>query len=70
MSEGFDLGTLQWRKASFSGGQGGSCVEVAELPDGGRALRDSKDPDGAKLLFTVGEWAAFLAGAKDGEFDL
>ena len=70
MTEAFDLSTLEWRKASFSGGQGGSCVEVAELPDGGRAVRDSKDPDGAKLLFTVGEWAAFLAGAKDGEFDL
>ena len=34
---------LTWRKSSFSGGQGGDCVEVAELPDGGRAVRDSKD---------------------------
>ncbi len=34
------------------------------------ALRDSKDPTGPVLIFTPGEWAAFLAGAKDGEFDL
>ena len=61
---------LQWRKSSFSGSNGGACVEVAELPDGGRAVRDSKNPDGARLAFTAGEWAAFVAGAKDGEFDL
>ena len=70
MTEAFDLSTLEWRKSSFSGGQGGQCVEVAELPDCGRAVRDSKDPGGAKLVFTVGEWAAFLDGAKNGEFDL
>ena len=70
MTEGFDLSTLRWRKSSFSGGQGGDCVEVAELPGGGRALRDSKDPEGPRLVFTVGEWAAFLDGAKNGEFDL
>ena len=70
MTEAFDLSTLEWRKSSFSGGQGGNCIEVAELPGGGRALRDSKDPEGPKLVFTVGEWAAFLDGAKNGEFDL
>ncbi|WP_308016135.1 DUF397 domain-containing protein [Nonomuraea aurantiaca] len=32
------------------------------------AIRDSKDPHGPALIFTSGEWAAFLAGAKDGEF--
>jgi Domain of unknown function (DUF397) len=65
-----NLSDLSWRKSSFSGGQGGDCVEVAELVDGGRAVRDSKDPEGPKLVFTVGEWAAFLDGAKNGEFDL
>ncbi|WP_374212704.1 Scr1 family TA system antitoxin-like transcriptional regulator [Frankia sp. CiP3] len=44
-------------------------VEVATLPDGGRAVRDSKHPDGPALHFTATEWAAFLAGAQDGEFD-
>lgn len=42
---------------------------MAEL-DGAVALRDSKDPTGPVLVFTSAEWAAFLAGAKDGEFDL
>jgi len=45
-------------------------VEVANLPDGGRAVRDSKDPAGPILRFTAREWAAFVGGAKDGEFDL
>ncbi len=60
---------LNWRKSSYSGGTGGNCVEVATLPDGGRAVRDSKHPDGPALHFTATEWAAFLAGAQDGEFD-
>ena len=70
MNKESDLTALQWRKSSYSGNQGGQCVEVAELADGGRAVRDSKNPEGAKLVFTVGEWAAFLDGAKNGEFDL
>jgi hypothetical protein len=32
-------------------------------------IRDSKDPDGIPLTFTVEEWAAFLAGVRAGEFD-
>jgi len=32
-------------------------------------MRDSKDPDGPKLVFTPAEWAAFVAGVRDGEFD-
>jgi hypothetical protein len=61
--------TLVWRKSSYSGGTGGNCVEVAVLPDGGRALRDSKDPAGPVLRFTSAEWSAFVAGAQDGEFE-
>jgi Domain of unknown function (DUF397) len=58
-----------WRKSTYSSTQGGECVEVAMT--GSRILvRDSKDPDGAKLAFTTSEWAAFLAGVRDGEFDL
>lgn len=65
---------LTWRKSSYSGGNG-DCVEVANLGEndvmfeGVRAVRDSKNPNGPVLLFTVAEWRAFLAGAKDGEFD-
>ncbi len=59
---------LQWRKSSHSGNQGGNCVEVAKLPDGGAAVRDSKDPDGPVLHFTAAEWTAFVSGVRDGEF--
>ncbi|MBT2233438.1 DUF397 domain-containing protein [Nonomuraea sp. NEAU-A123] len=59
--------SLAWRKSSYSG-SGDNCVEVAVLPDGGQAVRDSKEPDGPVLTFTPGEWDAFIKGAKDGEF--
>jgi hypothetical protein len=67
-----DLSNANWRKSSFSGDNGGNCVEVAKINGSGHAsliaLRDSKDPDGPKLLFTPHEWDAFLSGAKEGEF--
>jgi hypothetical protein len=44
-------------------------VEVAPLPDGAIAVRNSRHPSGPALVFTRGEVSAFLAGAKDGEFD-
>lgn len=59
---------LTWRKSSYSG-EGANCVEVANLPGGGRAVRDSKDPNGPILRFTSSEWSAFLRGANDGEFE-
>ena len=59
-----------WRKSSYSGGNGGNCVEVALLPDDSRAVRDSKDPDGPVLTFTSDDWRAFTAAIKTGEFDL
>jgi Domain of unknown function (DUF397) len=44
-------------------------VEVASLPGDWVGVRDSKDPDGAVLRFSAGEWDAFLGGARNGEFD-
>jgi hypothetical protein len=58
---------LQWRKAAASTAQG-ACVELAGTADG-VAIRDSKDPRGPVLSFTRVELAAFLDGAKAGEFD-
>ncbi|MFB6518595.1 DUF397 domain-containing protein [Streptomyces sp. NPDC056401] len=63
-----DLTGAVWRKSRYSNGQD-NCVETADLPDGGRAVRDSKDKSGPILRFTPGEWSAFIQGAKAGEFD-
>jgi len=50
---------------------GGGCVEVGRTPGGPVVVRDSKDPERrASLVFTAEEWAAFVAGVKNGEFDL
>jgi hypothetical protein len=59
---------LSWYKSSFSEGAE-TCVEVARAGDGGRWLRDTKDRDRPAHYFTSAEWAAFVKGVKDGEFD-
>jgi hypothetical protein len=59
---------IVWRRSSFCNGAS-TCVEFAALPDGGVAMRDSKDPEGPVLTFTADEWAAFTAGVRGGEFD-
>ena len=70
-SKGFrvDLDSAVWRKSTRSGPNCDNCVEVAFV-GGAIAVRDSKNQSGPSLLFTSGEWDAFLAGARDGEFDL
>ncbi|WP_329084643.1 DUF397 domain-containing protein [Streptosporangium sp. NBC_01469] len=60
---------LTWRKASLSSAEGQNCVEVAALPGGEQAVRDSKNPSGPVLRFTPGQWNSFIRGVKDGEFD-
>jgi Domain of unknown function (DUF397) len=65
-----DLSSVTWRTSSYSGGNGGNCVEVAALPDDGRAVRDSKDRAGPVLVFSPDGWRAFTAGVRTGEFDL
>ncbi|MGN9837945.1 DUF397 domain-containing protein [Nonomuraea sp. H19] len=64
-----ELNTATWRKSTRSGPDGGNCVEVAELSGGRRGVRDSKNPTGPALVFTHGEWDAFIGGVKAGEFD-
>jgi hypothetical protein len=57
-----------WFKSTRSGGNGGSCVEVAELPDT-VGVRDSKDSAGPVLAFTRDAWRAFVADVHSGQFD-
>ncbi|MFG2003686.1 DUF397 domain-containing protein [Spirillospora sp. NPDC048911] len=64
-----DLSTLKWRKSSRSDDTGGQCVEVADL-DASVAVRDSKDPDGPRLVFGAADWGAFAQRIKDGGLDL
>lgn len=64
-AESFDRDAVAWRKGGRSNGNGGNCVEVTDLPDGGFAVRDSKDPEGPILFFTPGEKDAFIEGVKN-----
>ena len=57
-----------WRKP-WSGSNGGACLEVAKLPEGRVAVRQSTDPAGPALIFEPAEIRAFLAGAKEGLAD-
>lgn len=62
--------SLTWRKSVRSGPNGGNCVELAALPGGESiAVRNSRDPEGPALIYTVAEIRALVEGAKDGEFD-
>ncbi|WP_083999432.1 DUF397 domain-containing protein [Actinomadura kijaniata] len=58
-----DLSTVQWRKSSRSGGQGGNCVELAHVP-GVVAVRDSKKPDGPVLLMERHEFHRIAAAIR------
>jgi len=49
-----------WRKASYSGDNGGECVEVASVGKALVAVRDSKNPNGAKLAFNPSGWQSFI----------
>lgn len=66
-----ELANVAWRVSTRTGSGGGNCVEAGPLLDGtGRiAVRHSHHPHGHVILYTRTEWEAFIAGAKDGEFD-
>jgi Domain of unknown function (DUF397) len=60
-----DLACAQWSKSSYSSANG-ACVEVAQNLPGIVAVRDSKDPDGPKLLIPPADWRTFVSGIKGG----
>jgi Domain of unknown function (DUF397) len=53
-----DLNHIRWRKASYSSGNGGACVEVGTARHA-VAVRDSQDPAGPALAFAPARWQAF-----------
>lgn len=63
-----DLTGAAWRKSSHSNGAT-NCVEVAQLSDGSVGVRHSRRPDGAVIVYSRSEWAAFVAGVKALEFE-
>ncbi|RLK13553.1 uncharacterized protein DUF397 [Micromonospora sp. M71_S20] len=59
-----DVTTPQWRKSTRSGGNGGSCVEVADNVPGVVLVRDTKDREGGTLHFDSRAWQSFVGLAK------
>jgi uncharacterized protein DUF397 len=64
-----DSESVQWRKSRHSAQEGGSCVELADL-SAAVGVRDSKNPDGPKLLFSRRELGSLVARVKSGDLDL
>jgi hypothetical protein len=62
-----DISDAEW--VSAPGDTSAERVEIAYLPGGAVAMRNSADPE-TVLRYTEAEWHAFVLGARDGEFDL
>lgn len=67
MSTTHDLSIAAWRKSSYSNGEGGSCLEVADGFAGVMPVRDSKAPEGPALVFPADGWRSFVAAVRSGE---
>ncbi|MBT2396009.1 DUF397 domain-containing protein [Streptomyces sp. ISL-100] len=66
MSTTPDLSRARWRKSTYSDGNGGACVEVADDFTGIVPVRDSKAPEGPALIFPAASWAAFVNDLRAG----
>lgn len=60
----YNLDGATWYKSSYSGGQGGNCLEVSDGHPGIAPVRDSKNPSGPKLVFRTESWASFVEDLK------
>lgn len=62
-----DLSTAAWRTSSYSNGDGGECVEIADNIPGAVPVRDSKAaPEGPTLTFAAAHWLPFVAALRNG----
>jgi Domain of unknown function (DUF397) len=57
-----DVSSAIWRKSSYSGNNGGACVEVAATDH--VLVRDTQDREGPVLAFGRQAWEAFAAKVK------
>ncbi|MER5621849.1 DUF397 domain-containing protein [Streptosporangium sp. NPDC002544] len=64
-----ELPSAHWRKSTLSGGDGSNCVEIANLSNNHRGIRDSKNPTAPALILTPAAWAVFADSIKNGAFD-
>jgi len=60
-----DPSATTWRKSTYSGGNGGQCVELSNLG----VVRDSKNPTGPALVFDQARLNGFLNATKTGRYD-
>jgi hypothetical protein len=65
-----DLSSAVWRKSTYSGSNGGQCVEVATNLPGVIAVRDSKNPGGPALVIDPAAWQSLLDTVRAGQIDL
>jgi hypothetical protein len=68
-SHAVDLTHAVWHKSTYSGGNGGQCIEVATNLPSMVAIRDSKNPNGPKLLISPAQWQAFVLDLRIGIAD-
>ncbi|WP_432106847.1 DUF397 domain-containing protein [Streptomyces sp. AA1529] len=69
MTSASSLPCTAWLKSSYSGNNGGNCLEVAvDHPGSALPVRDSKNPTGPALLISTPAWQAFVARVRDGGF--
>ncbi|MCX4880966.1 DUF397 domain-containing protein [Streptomyces sp. NBC_00847] len=57
-----------WRTSTYSGNEGGGCIEVLDDYPPGVPVRDSKVPQGPALVFPSAGWTSFIATIKNGSF--
>lgn len=72
MSADIDLTAAEWAKSSYSGSDGGQCVEFSRsfAASGVIPVRDSKTPNGPALVFSADGWSSFVSAVIRGEFPI